>query len=126
MAGACPGIRRDFITVTGSLDQAFGTSDFRAQAFEQGSPTRINSAKLAASWDVTRSVSVNGAVEHKVFEYLSSTRLDHLLRMSAGFTYFLTERLGITVDYTHWNLDSNVPLAGYTRHVVSVGGKSRF
>jgi hypothetical protein len=114
-----------FITVTGSVDQSFGTSDFRP-AFGQVSPTWINSAKLAGTWDVTRSWSLSGAVEHRNYEYLGSTRIDNLWRLTAAVTYFLTSRFGISLDYAHAILDSNVPLAGYTRDVVSIGGRTRF
>lgn len=114
-----------FVRMTATASQSFGTSDFAAQPLFPGSATKINSVRLEGSWDVTRAIALNAAVDYQHWTYLSSSRVDDYTMYSFGFTYFFTERLGLTLDFSHGVRDSNVDGASYTRDLVSIGAKAK-
>lgn len=115
-----------FVTVTGSLDQTLGTSDFSSSVFQSGSATKVNASKLLANWSIRRDVTLEGSLEFRKYEYLSSPRLDDLSIFGFKATYMLTERLGATLDFSHAILTSNVSGVAYNRNFVSLGATSKF
>ena len=115
-----------FVTVTGSFDQSLATSDFSPTLFQNGSPTRLNTARLVASWAILRDVTLEGSAGLQHIEYLGSNRLDDLTNFGFKTRYMFTERLGITLDYTYAILSSNTPGVAYNRNFVGLGATSRF
>jgi hypothetical protein len=115
-----------FVTVTGSYDQSFGTSDFSPTAFAVGSVTSINTAKVTASWSMRRDLTLDGSVQYQHYQYLGSPRLDDLSVFGLKATYMLTEQLGVVLDYSYNILSSNTPGVAYTRNLVSLGATSKF
>src|ERR1019366_5057093 len=47
-----------FVTLTGSYDQSFGTSDFSPTAFAAGSVTSLNTSQMTASWLMRRNFTL--------------------------------------------------------------------
>jgi hypothetical protein len=115
-----------FVTVTGSFDQTLGTSDFSPSVFSPGSATKLNTAKLVASWAVLREVTLDGTVQFQHAEYLNSPRLDDLTQFGLKITYMLTQRLGVYLEDNYGILMSNTPGVAYTRNFVSLGATSKF
>ena len=114
-----------FVTVTGSIDQKFGTSDFNPTNFTGGSPTMIDTYKLVADWSMLRNVDFEGSVQFQHYQYFGSARLDDLSLFGFKTTYMLWERTGITLDYNYGILTSNTPGFAYTRNFVSLGMTSK-
>jgi len=115
-----------FVTVTASVDQSLGTSDFSPNLFAPGSVTMLDTEKVSATWSMTRQVDVEGRVLFRQYDYLDSFRRDNSTELGMALTYKFTPRLGIVLDYSHVNLSSNLPGAGYSRDFVSVSGKTQF
>jgi hypothetical protein len=115
-----------FVTFTAFVDQSLGTSDFSPNLFTTGSVTKINAEKLKASWSPTRDVTLDGRLEFKQYEFLSSTRSDSSAETGLAVTYNLNPRFAAVVDFSHMQYSSNLPGAAYTRNFVSVGGKTKF
>jgi hypothetical protein len=115
-----------FVTVTGAVDQTIGTSDFSVGLFTPGSVTKINTAKLDASWSATRVVTLNGRLTFKQYEFLNSFRRDDSKETGLSVAYNVTPRFSIVVDFSHIQYTSNLAGAGYTRNFVSVGGNTKF
>ena len=115
-----------FLILTTSFDQGIATSDFTARAFVPGSVTRKDTARFSASWDFTRTITLGGAFEYWHLDYLSTFRVDHVWRSSGNITYWLNPRFGITFDYAHYILDTNVPGGNYARDLISFSGNTKF
>jgi hypothetical protein len=54
-------------------------------------------------------------------DYVSTPRNDDAWTVGATFNYSVWRNFGVTLDYQHIDLASNVPLQGFTRDVVTVG-----
>jgi Putative beta-barrel porin 2 len=115
-----------FVTVTASVDQRFGTSDFSPTLFTNGSPTIIDTYKVAADWFVLRNVDLQGSVQFQHYDYFGTNRVDDFHLYDVKATYFLTAKLGITLDYNYGTLTSNIPGVAYNRNFVSLGATSHF
>lgn len=115
-----------FVTLTGSLDQSFATSDYNPSVFQNGSATMVDAAKILASWAILREVTLEGWVGLNHDKYLGSTRIDDLTVFGSKATYWLNERLGINLEYQYAILNSNTPGVAYNRNFVSLGASSRF
>lgn len=115
-----------FVTFTGSVDQTLGTSDFSPTVFTTGSVTKIDTEKFLASWAIRRNITLEGSVQYQSYGYLSSSRVDDLWQFDFKPTYYITEKFGISFDYTYIKLSSNTPGVAYNRSLVSLGATSKF
>lgn len=115
-----------FVTVTASVDQRLGTSDFSPTLFTNGSPTIVDTYKVVADWWMLRKVDLQGSAQYQHIEYFGSDRLDDFSLYGFKATYFLTKKLGLTLDYDYGILNSNVPNVAYTRSFVSIGAATHF
>ena len=115
-----------FVTLTGSYDQSFGTSDFSPTLLTPGSVTKIDTAKLLASWSVLRNVTLEGNLTFQHYEFLSSPRLDDSAQYGMKTTYMLTPKLGVYLEYNYVQLTSNTAGVAYNRNLVSLGASSKF
>ena len=115
-----------FVTLTGSYDQSLGTSDFSPTLFSTGSVTKIDTAKLLASWSVLRNVTLEGNLTFQHYEYLNSPRLDESAQYGMKTTYMLTPKLGVYLEYNYVQLTSNTAGVAYNRNLVSLGASSKF
>gem|GEM_PF-4335646 len=115
-----------FLTFTATVTQAVATSDYNTRAFLPGSITYTNTSALSARWDITRSITLDGAFQYSHWEYLGSTLVQDFWTGSADITYWFTPKFGLTLNYSHIIADSNIVGGNYTDNFVSVGGKARF
>jgi hypothetical protein len=110
------------LTINASLDQTIGAS---LLATTPTSPvgtstkvttflTQVNYA-LAPEWGAT----ARGGVV--LTTYGGTNRRDSALALGATVTYSVWRSFGLTFDYQHTQLSSNVPLAGFTNDAVTVG-----
>lgn len=110
------------LTINASLDQTIGAS---LLATTPTSPvgtstkvttflTQVNYA-LAPEWAAT----ARGGVV--LTTYGGTNRRDSALALGATVTYSVWRSFGLTFDYQHTQLSSNVPLAGFTNDAVTVG-----
>ena len=114
------------LSFTASLDQGLNTSDYSTRSFLPGSIVKTNTAKLQANWDVTRFITLSGSVQYSQWDYLGSTLVQDYLTGSSSLTYWIQPKLGITLQYSHSILDTNLVGGNYTHDFVSLGAKGRF
>ena len=86
----------------------------------------VDTAKLVASWAMLRKVTLEGRAEFRHYQYLGSNRLDDGWLFGAQAIYWLTEKVGITLNYQYGMLNSNVAGVDYNRNFVSLGATSKF
>jgi hypothetical protein len=122
-----------FLTFTFTADQSFGTSNFLPNGLTPGAPglvpgavTDTATARLDGTWDITRRLSFTASVGDQRQDYLNSSRRDDLLAFAAGLTFKIRPGLGVGVNYTHQNLDSNFPGASFTQDFISAQAQSTF
>lgn len=54
-------------------------------------------------------------------DYVGNVRRDNAWTIEPTLTYSVWQRFGITLDYQHLELASNVPRAGFSRDVITIG-----
>ena len=113
------------LSFTASLDQGLNTSDYNTRAFLPGSIVKTNTAKLQANWDVSRSITLAGSIQYSEWDYLGATLVQYYWTGSSSLTYWVQPKLGITLQYSHSILDTNVVGGNYTHDFVSLGAKGR-
>jgi hypothetical protein len=59
-------------------------------------------------------------------EYVDTGRLDDAWMGGATVTYSVWQNFGLTLDYQYIQLNSNVPLQGFNRNVVMLGGTYKY
>jgi hypothetical protein len=70
---------------------------------------------LAPEWTATAHV---GYIHT---DYIGTVRRDDAWTIEPTITYSVWQNLGVTFDYQHLEMSSNVPLAGFSRDVVTIG-----
>jgi hypothetical protein len=70
--------------------------------------------------------SANGRAGYITTDYIGSPRRDDSWTLGGTVTYNLLNKLGLTFDYQHIELSSNVPASGFTRDVVALGATWRY
>ena len=113
------------LNFTASLDQGLATSDYNTRAFLPGSIVKTNTAKLQANWDVTRFITLSGIVQYSQWDYLGSTLTQDYWTGSSSLTYWIQPKLGITLQYSHSILDTNLVGGNYAHDFVSLGARGR-
>ena len=115
-----------FITVTASVDQSLGTSDFSPNLFSPDSVTMVSTAKLMPSWSVNREWKLDGRLVFTQSDFMNSTRQDKSIETGLVVTYHLNSRFDLMLDVSHTQYASNIDGANYTRDLISLGGKTKF
>jgi hypothetical protein len=123
-----------FLTFTFAADRTFGTSDFSRPStgpittpgLLPGSPTNKTTESLTANWDFNRYFGFSAGIRNQQQDYLDSSRRDDLLMLTAGVTVKVWRNLGITINYNHAHLFSNLAGASFSSDFFSVGGNTRF
>ena len=128
-----PGLRsaRFLLSVAGTDDQSVGrrgdrclTSDTRTR--NSGTATKVDTYLFTANYALAEQWSANGRAGYITTDYIDSPRRDDSWTLGGTLTYNLGGNLGLTIDYQHIELSSNVPAAGFTRDVVTLGGTWRY
>jgi len=132
-----------FLSFRLDADRVFGTSDYNTLGFggtgvasgaipnvstglRPGSVTAITTARLSGQWTYSDKLSFTASIADQQQDYLTSSRRDNLVSLSAGVTYQIWPGIGVTTTYTHGQLYSNLPGASFTTDFISFGGSSKF
>ena len=110
------------LTFRATLDESLGASLLTAS----GTATRVTSMLLDATYAPVQewSVSARGGYVHT--EYVDNPRRDN--GWVVGFTvdYNFWRQVGLALNYQHLETSSNVPLAGFSRDVATLGLTYRY
>ena len=102
------------------------TSLWAVSASRSGSVTAITTARLSGQWTYSDRLAFTASIADQQQDYLTSSRRDNLVSLSAGVTYQIWPGIGVTTTYTHGQLYSNLPGASFTTDFISFGGSSKF
>ena len=114
------------LTISASVDETIGVSLLESVPGALGTSTKATSALLQATYALARewAASARFGVIHT--EYVDTGRLDDAWMGGATVTYSVWQNFGLTLDYQYIQLNSNVPLQGFNRNVVMLGGTYKY
>jgi len=114
------------LTLSASVDESLGVSLLTTVPGAFGSNTRATTALLQASYALAQEWTAGARAGFIRTDFVNTTRTDDAWTAGATVTYSVWRNFGLTFDYQHVALSSNVPLQDFTRDVVTVGGTYRY
>jgi hypothetical protein len=114
------------LTLNLAVDETLGVSLLAATPGVPGTSTKVDTALLSADYALARQWSANARGGFIHTEYQNNPRRDDAWAFGGTITYSLLRNVGLTLDYQHTELSSNVANQGFTRDVVTVGATWRY
>ena len=114
------------LTIAASVDESIGVSALEAVPGALGTSTKATSALLQATYALAREWAASARFGYIRTEYVDTIRRDDAWMGGATVTYSVWQNFGLTLDYQYIQLISNVPLQGFTRNVVMLGGTYKY
>jgi hypothetical protein len=114
------------LTLSGSVDESLGVTLLEAVPGVPGTSTRATSALLQATYALAREWAASARFGYIRTEFVDTIRRDDAWMSGATVTYSVWQNFGVTLDFQHIQLNSNVPLQGFTRDVVMLGGTYKY
>jgi hypothetical protein len=114
------------LTLSASVDESLGVSLLTAVPGAFGSNTRATTALLQATYALAQEWAASARFGFIRTDFVDTVRTDDAWTGGATVTYSVWHNFGLTLDYQHVELSSNVPLQSFTRDVVTVGGTYRY
>ncbi len=115
------------LTISASVDETLGVSLLQVVLpGALGSNTRSTNALLQATYALAREWAASARFGYIRTDFVDTVRRDDAWTGGATLSYSVWQNFGLTLDYQHVQLNSNVPLQSFTRDVVSVGGNYRY
>ncbi len=110
-----------------SLDESLGASLLApASVSIGGTATRVTAALLSAQYAFAPDLSASGRAGYIRTDYINNPRRDDAWTVGATLTYGIWRNFGLSLDYQHVELTSNVPAASFSRDVVTIGGTYKY
>jgi hypothetical protein len=121
------------LTISASVDESLGVSLLEMVPGALGTNTRATSALLQATYALAREWAASARFGYIRTDYVDTIRRDDAWTGGATVTYSVWQNFGLTLDYQHVALTSNVPFqgflltpTGFTRDVVTLGGTYKY
>ena len=86
-----------------------------------GGLTRSDAISAQVTYSYTTRVELAANAGYSDVSYLKTTREDKILQFGFDTTYYFTNSLGVTLEYTHANVNSNQSVYDYTDNTVTLG-----
>ena len=99
------------------LDRTIGAT----QVTTRGTSTTITDVIGVMSYAIAPEWSASGRAGYIHTDYKGINRADDSWTVGPTLTYSVWQNFGLTLDYQHIETSSNVPLASFTRDIVSLG-----
>ncbi len=118
-----------FLTIRASLDETLGVSQVTDASAPPGTSTRMTTAMLQADYAMSRVWTVGGRIGYINTSFvtgLTDPRHDNSWLAGIKYSYTFSPNLGLTLDYQYINLDSSIPLVGFSRNVVTLSGTYKY
>jgi hypothetical protein len=100
------------------VDRTIGATQTTATA---GTSTTVTDILAVASYSIAPEWSASGRAGYIHSDYKGINRADDSWTIGPTLTYSVWQNFGLTLDYQHIETTSNVPLASFSRDVVSLG-----
>ena len=114
------------MTISASVDESLGVSLLATAPGAFGTNTRATTALLQATYALAQQWAASARFGYIRTDYIDTVRTDDAWTGGATVTYSVWQNFGLTLDYQHVALSSNVPLQSFTRDVVTLGGTYRY
>ncbi len=116
------------LTIAGSVDELIGVSLLQPVPVPGavGSATKATTALLQVTYALAQAWAASIRFGYIRTDYVDTSRLDEAWMGGATITYSVWRNFGLTLDYQYIQLDSNVPLQGFARNVVMLGGTYKY
>lgn len=118
-----------FLKIRASLDETLGVSQVINSSTPQGTSTKTTLALLQADYAMSRVWGLSGRVGFTEVSYVSNAASPgHTNGWLAGvkYTYTFSPSFGVALDYQYTKLESNVPLSGVSRNLITLSGTYRY
>jgi hypothetical protein len=118
-----------FLTIRATLDETLGVSQVTNPITPQGTSTNLTTALLEADYTMSRVWMLSGRVGYTKVSYetgLPDPRHDNGWLGGLKYSYTFSPTFGVVLDYQYTKTDSNVPISGVTRSVITLSGTYRY
>src|SRR5262249_18182998 len=105
------------LTISASVDESLGVSLLQVIPGARGSSTGATPALRQATYALAREWAASARFGYIQTDYVGTIRRDDAWTAGGTVTYSVWVNFGLTLDYQHVELRSNVPLQGFTRDV---------
>jgi hypothetical protein len=115
------------LTINVGINESLGASLLAATPTSPaGTASKVDTYLATANYSLSRewSASARGGYIHT--NYVGTGRRDDAWTTGGTITYNFLRNLGLTLDYQHYDVTSNVALQGFTRDVVALGATWRY
>jgi hypothetical protein len=110
------------LTLNASVDEELGASLLTGTPTSPlGTATRVTTALGTAEYSISQQWAASGRGGYIRTEYIDNTRRDDAWTAGGTVTYQLVRNIGLTLDYQHIELSSNVVAQSFSRDVVTFG-----
>ena len=86
-----------------------------------GTATRVTNVIGTAQYNIAQQWAASGRGGYIHTDYIDNTRRDDAWTIGGTLTYRLVQNIGLTLDYQHVDLSSNVVAQSFSRDIVTVG-----
>jgi uncharacterized protein (PEP-CTERM system associated) len=100
------------------VDRTIGVTQTTATT---GTSTTVTDVLGVVSYSLAREWSLSGRGGYIHTDYKGINRADDSWTIGPTLTYSVWQNFGLTLDYQHIETMSNIPVASFTRDVVSLG-----
>lgn len=115
------------LTLEASVDEALGASLLVPTAVSLvGTATQVTTALAKATYSFGPEWLASGRGGYIHTDYVNSFRRDDGWTVGGTVTYSIWRNIGLTLDYQHLELSSNIPFQSFSRNVITIGGTYKF
>jgi hypothetical protein len=114
------------LTIDTAFGRTIGVSLLANTAGSIGTSTIVTSIVQQANYQLAQEWSLLGRAGFIHTDYTGNIRQDNAWTIGTTLTYNLTQNLGITLDFQHITLNSNVAFQGFDRDVITLGATYRY
>jgi hypothetical protein len=114
------------LTIDTAFGRTIGVSLLANTAGSVGTSTIVTSIVEQTTYQLAQEWNVLGRAGFIHTDYTGNVRQDNAWTAGATVTYNLTQNLGITLDFQHITLSSNIPLQSFDRDVITLGATYKY
>jgi hypothetical protein len=110
------------LTLNLAVDETLGATLLAATPTSpSGTSTKVTSVLGTAGYAIAPEWTATGRAGYIHTDYTRNVRRDDAWTLGTTLTYSIWRNVGVTLDYQHVDLSSNVALQSFTRDVVTLG-----
>ena len=88
--------------------------------------SQVTDFLFLATYSIAPEWSASGRAGYIHSDFVGSNNTEDAWTLGPSFTYSVWQNMGLTLDYQHMRVTSNLPLAAFSRDVVTVGVSYRY